>query len=81
MAPVWSFLCFSGMLNQRKHYVCHMKSYMYGHHRWQGYYVQLLNVTQTLLNNVADGITHCAKVVYFVPPCDKDVKNIRRTNK
>ena len=45
----------------------------YGHARWWGHYIQFLGVIQNLLNNVADVIPYCAKVVYIVPPCDKDV--------
>ena len=33
----------------------------------------VLRCSQNLLNNVADVIPHCAKVVYIIQPCDKDV--------
>ena len=45
----------------------------FGHARWSGHYLHFLGVMHNLLNNVANVIPHCAKVVYIVTPCDKDV--------
>ena len=50
-----------------------MECHAYDHGRWESYCVQFMIATQNLLKNVADGIPHCAKIVYIAPPCEKDV--------
>ena len=50
-----------------------MESDTYGCSRWQSHHVHPLDVTQNLLENVADIILHCAKAVHIVLPCAKDV--------
>ena len=57
-----------------------MECHAYDHGMWQSHYVQFLNVIQNWLNNVADVIPHCAKVVHFVPNGEKDVINIPAIN-
>ena len=43
----------------------HMEGHHYGHGRWYSHCVHFLDVAQNLIENVADVIIHCAKVVQY----------------